>query len=135
MQKLFFTICLTLSLLHHAQAEEIKVEVLAKSGKSWDGATLPNYPQGEPEMTIVKVTLPPRSQTPVHKHPFILGGIVLKGELTVITEENKTMHFKTGDAVLEVVNTWHQGNNDTDETVEILVFYVGIKGEPVSINK
>ncbi len=114
---------------------ETKVEVLAKSSSSWDGATLPNYSEGRPEITILKVVIPPKQQLPLHNHPVINAGVLLKGELTVVTEDNKTLHLKAGDALVEVVSKWHYGKNEGDEPAEIIVFYAGIAGKPITIKE
>jgi len=43
--------------------------------------------------------------------------------------------MKTGDPIVEVVNTWHYGINEGNETAEIIVFYSGIKDESVTIKR
>jgi len=112
-----------------------KVQVLAKTTKSWDGTTLPNYAKGQPEITILKITVPPKQKLAVHKHPVINAGVLLKGTLTVVTEDEEILHLKAGDSIVEVVEKWHYGKNDGNEPAEIVVFYAGIKGEPVTIKK
>jgi len=113
----------------------IDVKVLAKTGSSWDGAALPVYLKGEPEITILKITIPPKTALPIHKHPVINAGILLKGELTVVTEKNEILHIKAGDAIVEVVNKWHNGRNEGNEDAEILVFYAGVKNIPITIKQ
>ena len=111
------------------------VDVLVKSSSSWDGSALPEYTQGKPEITILRVIIPPKQQLPLHIHPVINAGILLKGELTVVTEDNNTLHLKAGDTIVEVVNKWHYGKNDGDHPAEIIVFYAGIKGKPITVGK
>ena len=41
--------------------------------------------------------------------------------------------MEAGDAVVEVVDTWHYGKNEGSETAEIIVFYAGIQGEPITV--
>ncbi len=82
-----------------------------------------------------KVIIPPKEVLKIHKRPLINMGVMLKGELTVITENNDTLNLKTGDPIIEVVNTWHYGKNESNEVAEIIVFYVGTKGEALSIVK
>lgn len=115
--------------------ETVAVEVVAKTSASWDGKRLPHYPTGQPEITILRITIPPGVQLPEHKHPVINAGVMLKGKLTVVTEDGKTLHLKTGDSIAEVVDTWHHGKNEGDVPVEILVFYAGIVGEPITVKK
>jgi quercetin dioxygenase-like cupin family protein len=115
--------------------QEIEVITLAKSTKSWNGNPLPKYSEGEPEVTILKITIPPKTTLPFHQHPEINAGVLLKGNLTVISENKDTLHLKTGDSIIELVNKWHYGINEGNEAVEIIVFYAGIKGKPITIKK
>jgi quercetin dioxygenase-like cupin family protein len=115
--------------------QEIEVITLAKSTKSWNGNPLPKYSEGEPEVTILKITIPPKTTLPFHQHPEINAGVLLKGNLTVISENKDTLHLKTGDPIIELVNKWHYGINEDNEPVEIIVFYAGIKDKPVTIKK
>jgi len=43
--------------------------------------------------------------------------------------------MKPYDPIVEVVNTWHYGRNEGDKPAEIIVFYAGEKGDPVTIKK
>ena len=62
-----------------------------------------------------------------------LSDYVLKGSVTVVTAAGKSRLFKTGEAFIEVSNTWHKGifNEDT----ELLVFYAGKKGVPLAVKQ
>jgi quercetin dioxygenase-like cupin family protein len=111
------------------------VDVLAKTSSSWDGRNLPDYAKSKPEITILRITIPQGVQLPLHKHPVINAGILLKGELTVVTEDNKTLHLKAGDSIVEVVNKWHYGKNEGNKPAEIIVFYAGILGTQITIKK
>ena len=140
MKRLLWGLCLILLLTSHVWLKETavkttKAEILAKTSSSWDGSALPEYPIGTPEITIVRLTIPPKTMLPLHKHPVMLGAVILKGELTVITEEKKSKTFKPGDSIVEVVNKWHFGKNDGNVPVLAIVFYAGIKGQPITIKK
>ncbi len=138
MKNLFCGICLTLLLSSNVWAQDVntvKVDVLAKTSSSWDGRGLPDYTKGKPEITILRITIPQGVQLPLHKHPVINAGILLKGELTVVTEDNKTLHLKAGDSIVELVNKWHYGKNEGNKPAEIIVFYAGILGTPITIKK
>ncbi|WP_236701343.1 cupin domain-containing protein [Thalassomonas viridans] len=104
------------------------MDVLTKSTISWDGKTLPGYPAGQPEISILKITIAPGTRLPLHQHGVINAGVMLKGQLTVHTEENETLELKAGDTIVEVINKWHYGINQGDSPAEIMVFYAGIKG-------
>ncbi len=137
MKKAIYTILLTLLLTTAAWGHDagtgIHVDELAKTSTSWNGAPLPTYDQGTPEVTILKITIAPKTELPLHQHPVINAGVLLKGELTVVTEDKKTLHLKAGDPIVEVVDTWHYGRNDGDGPAEILVFYAGVKGTPITV--
>lgn len=135
MKKLFCGICLVLLLSSNVLAEDVIVDVLAKSTSSWNGQSLPHYPEGEPEVTILRIKIPPGVELPLHEHPVINAGVLLSGELTVVTEDNEILHLKSGEALVEVVNTWHYGKNEGDKPAEIIVFYAGIVDMPITIKK
>ena len=52
-------------------SDTAKVEVLTKTTSSWNGSELPQYPKGQPQITIFRITVPPKSQLPLHEHPVI----------------------------------------------------------------
>ena len=138
MKNFLFGICFILLLTGNVWAQEVntaKVEVLAKTSASWDGRDLPNYPKGKPEITILRIKIPPNVQLALHEHPVINAGVLLKGELTVVTKDKETLHLKAGDSIVEVVGKWHYGKNEGNETAEIIVFYAGVQGLPITIKK
>lgn len=121
--------------LYGTDSEEIQVEELTKSSTSWDGNLLPHYPQGKPEITILKITIPAGAELPLHQHPVINAGVLLEGELTVHTQAGKTLKLKAGDPIVEVVNTWHYGKNEGEDPAVIIVFYAGEKGKEITIKE
>lgn len=138
MRKLFCSAFLILLIASNVRAEDvtaIKVDVLAKTSSSWDGSALPDYAKDKPEITILRVTIAPGAQLPLHKHPVINAGVLIDGELTVITEEDKKLYLKAGDAIVEVVNKWHYGVNESDKPAEIIIFYAGTPDTPITVKK
>lgn len=113
----------------------VAVQTLAKSSSSWEQSALPEYPRGQPEITVLRITIPPHAELPMHQHPVINAGALIKGQLTVETGSGKKLQLKTGDALIEVVDQWHRGVNDGDEPAEIVVFYAGIAGEAITIKQ
>ncbi|GAA4440142.1 cupin domain-containing protein [Bremerella cremea] len=107
----------------------LKVTVVAKSIDSWDGKPLPKYPEGQPEITILRIVIPAGERTPLHTHSVINAGVMLRGELVVHMEGGGTKTLKEGDSLIELVNKPHWGQNDTEADAEILVFYAGIQGK------
>jgi len=138
MKKFLFGACLTLFLSSYGwtlNVNTVSVDVLAKTIYSWNGETLSAYPKGQPEVTILRILIPPKTKLPLHQHPVINAGVLLKGELTVVTNDNKTLHLKAGDPIVEVMNTWHSGENEGNEIAEIIVFYAGVQDKPITIKK
>lgn len=138
MKKLICGICFALLLSSNVLAineNAVHTDELVKSGISWDGSSLPLYPTGSPEVTILRIKIPPGAQLPMHKHPVINAGVLLTGDLTVITEDNKILHLKAGKTIVEVVNKWHYGKNEGNETAEILVFYAGVSDTPITVKR
>jgi quercetin dioxygenase-like cupin family protein len=137
MKKLIYGICFLLLLSSNVLAAEnaVHVEVLAKTSLSWDGTRLPDYLKGTPEITILRIKIPPGVQLALHKHPVINAGVLLNGELTVVTEDKRTLHLKAGESIVEVVDKWHYGKNESNKTAEIIVFYAGVLDTPISIEK
>ncbi|WP_298775851.1 cupin domain-containing protein [uncultured Shewanella sp.] len=133
---IFYFFCSTYAYAHdvHGKQQGIAVDVITKSDTSWDGTLLPHYATGQPEITILKITVQPGATLPIHEHPYINAGILMTGELTVVRKDNgKTLHLKAGDSITELVNTWHYGKNEGKVPAEIIVFYAGIKGKPITI--
>ena len=114
---------------------EIEVVTLIETDKSWNGSDLPHYPDGKPKITVLKITIPPRAKLNVHKHLVINAGVLTKGELTVVDEQDNTLTLKAGDALVELVNTYHYGENQGDVPAEIIVFYAGTEDVPITVTK
>ncbi|HSB30820.1 MAG TPA: cupin domain-containing protein [Candidatus Sulfobium mesophilum] len=138
MEKLICGICFVILLSSNVLAEDlntIQTDILAKSGLSWDGSRLPDYPKGSPELTILRIKIPPGALLPLHKHTVINAGVLLSGELTVVTEDNRILKLKAGESIVEVVNKWHYGKNEGNTMAEIIVFYAGTFDAPVTVKK
>lgn len=138
--RILFLIALSLLFLSPSplNAREVavtKVDVLARSETSWDGNKLPRYGEGPAEVTILRIVIPPGVQLPEHRHPVINAGVLMKGELTVVTDKGKVLHLKEGDSIVEVVETWHYGKNEGDVPAELIMFYAGNKGVPLSVKQ
>ena len=117
--------CATVQVSQEADEASIVVKKLVKTTQSWDGALLPAYPHDQPEITILRISIPAGAQLQSHTHPVINGGVLISGQLTVVTTDGKTLHLRAGDPIVEVVNTLHYGVNDGKVPAEIIVFYAG----------
>ena len=118
---------------NHASISSVKE--LIKTSKSWDGKLLIPYPQGQPEITIRRITIPAGARLETHSHPVINAGVLMSGQLMVETTDGKVLHLKAGDPIVEVVNTLHYGINEGTVPAEIVVFYAGTVGQAVTVSK
>ena len=115
-------------------AEPVKTEKLIKTTQSWDGSTLPYYSEGQPEITILKITIQPNMELAWHTHPTINAGVLVKGEMTVISKSGEVTKLTAGDAIIGVVDKIHRGVNNGSEPAEIIAFYAGVEQIPLTIN-
>ncbi len=101
-------------------------EVLMRSSSSWDGGDF-HYPGGAPEISAMRLTLPNGGSTSMHCHPVPTFGYMIRGKLRVDTADGKSTLLESGDALIEVMNTWHS-SEVVEGPVEILAFYAGAVG-------
>ena len=111
----------------------VSVQTLAKTNQTWDGTVLPAYPTSAPEISVLRYTIAPGAQLPLHHHPVINVAYVIKGELTVTTDQGVKKQLKPGDAVVELVVQVHFGKNEGTEPVELVVVYAGTNGQPLAV--
>ncbi len=125
--------CSTVGTPYEAGASAIVVTVLDKDTHSWNGKLLPAYPKGQPEVTVLRISIPPKTRLRTHRHPVINAAVLISGRLTVKTLDGQTLNLKAGDPLIEVVNTWHYGINPGKVPADIIVFYAGEVGTPITI--
>ena len=112
--------------------KEVQTVVLAETTRSWDGELLPPYPTGQPKVSILRITVPPHARLDMHKHSIINAAVVTKGQLTVVKESGEELTIQAGEALVEVIGSFHYGMNPGDEPTEIIVFYAGDEDTPLS---
>ena len=120
---------------HVTPGPPAEVEVLIQDTRSWNGAELPAYPDGQPQVTILRIRVQPHARLPVHLHPGINAGVLLSGEIVVHLQDGTTRTVEAGEALIEVVDTWHYGENPTDDVAEIIVFYAGQVGRDITVTQ
>ena len=110
-------------------------EVLLKTTSTWDRVEYKKLKIKKPEVTVLKITINVKEELPMHKHDLVNIAYVKKGTLTVITDDNKEITIHEGEVLPELIGKYHYGKNTGKEPVELIVFYVGQKGTPLSVNK
>ncbi|MEN1834571.1 cupin domain-containing protein [Pseudomonas lijiangensis] len=107
-------------------------QVLLEATQSWDGTPYQAYPEGQPELSILKISIPANSTLKWHQHPVPNAAYVLSGELTVEAKEGgKSIRIKAGETLAEMVDIIHRGKTG-NTPVELVVFYAGAAGTPLS---
>jgi len=106
----------------------VTAETLKKTSVTSNGQKI-TYPlTDKAEVTAMTVDLAPGAETGWHKHPVPVYAYVVSGNLSVELEDGKQFSFNTGDAIVEVVDTFHNGRNIGEVPVKLAVFYLGIEG-------
>ena len=127
---LFAMLLYTTNLSYSAQKE-----VLLKTTSTWDNTEYKKLKIKKPEVTVLKIVIKVNEELPMHKHDLVNIAYVKKGVLTVITDDNNKITIREGEVLPELIGKYHYGKNTGSEPVELVVFYVGEKGTPLSVNK
>lgn len=113
-------------------SDKIESVTLLKTTKSWDGTLYSAYPSGQPEVSVLKISVPPNKALDWHKHPVINAAYIEKGEIQIERKEDgKTQWVKQGQVLPEMVNIAHRGKTG-DKGATLIVFYSGSPDLPLS---
>lgn len=112
---------------------QVSSEELLRTSQSWDGADLPNYPEGKPELVTVRYEFPAGQKLGWHHHPVMNYGILVQGELTIIGQDGREKTVHEGEAVVEMVGTIHHGENRGTKPVILYMFYISQEGQPLAV--
>jgi quercetin dioxygenase-like cupin family protein len=112
-------------------SQSVTVTPLLKSTTSWNGVAI-FYPQGNTEITGMVVEIAVGAETGWHLHSVPSFGMMLEGSLEVSLKDGSTKILQKGEALIEVVNTLHNGKNIGDTPVKIVVFYAGAVGSKLT---
>lgn len=115
------------------EVQKVTKEELIRTSQSWDGVELPDYFQGRPELVAVKYVFPAGQKLGWHHHPVINYGVLVQGELTIIGQDGKEKVVHEGEAVVEMVNTIHHGENRGTKPVILYMFYLSQKDLPLAV--
>lgn len=136
--------CLFTGVVHTTSAEPVQIEQILKTNKSWNGAALPGFNNGQSEMKVFRYKIAPGEQTPVHLHPMNAAGYMISGELTMFSTDDphgsfadskqvKEIKLGAGSAWTETVNTWHYGVNKGDKDAEFVLIFAGQEDVPATL--
>ncbi len=116
-------------------AYSLEKETILKTTSTWDNAEYKKLKIKRPEVTVLKIIIDVGETLPMHRHDLVNVAYVKKGTLTVVTDKNDKITLQEGESLPELVGKYHYGTNAGDEPVELIVFYIGEKGTPLSVNK
>ena len=94
--------------------KQVQTTELFRTAQSWDGAELPDYLQGRPELVA-------------------MVGVLTQGELTIVAQDGTEKVVHEGEAVVEMVGTVHHGENRGTKPAVLYMFYLSQKDMPLSI--
>ncbi len=116
-----------------ANDEPVVVETLVRATESWNGDTY-SYPEGQAQITLLKITAPVGFRTPVHTHLQPGVAHIVKGKLECVVTATNTKVFSTGDSFATTFgNTPHYCQSIGKEAAVIFVANAGVTGQPVTI--
>jgi quercetin dioxygenase-like cupin family protein len=105
----------------------IKIETLIQSTSAWDATPYRRYPDGQPLISVLSITVAPHAALDWHSHPMPNAAYVLAGELIVERKDGIRRRFVAGQALTETVDRIHRGVTG-EIPVVLIVFYAGAPG-------
>lgn len=113
----------------------ISIEKILKTDTSSLGTPI-IYPfTDSAEVSILKITIMPGQSTGWHLHEIPVFAYILEGTLTVSFEDNTQKTFNKNSSFAEVQNVLHNGSNNSDVPLVLIAFYMGVKGNSLSVKK
>ena len=114
-------------------APQPEIQELFKASRT-PGDRVVAYPQGTPEMRVVRVGLPVGATIPLHTHPSPVVVVVTKGAMTNVrlVDGNEVVSVvRPGDGFLEGHSDEpHYVTNKGPEPAEALVTFASVEGLP-----
>ena len=109
------------------------IETLVSATESWNGDPY-SYPEGQAEMTLLRITAPIGFRTPVHTHPQPGVAYVFKGKLDCVVTAENTKVFSAGDSFATTSGeTAHYCQSIGNEPAIVFVAYAGVEGQPITV--
>ena len=113
--------------------ENVATTELFRTSQSWDGALLPDYLQGRPELVAVKYVFPAGCKLGWHHHEVMNFGVLAQGELTIVAHDGTEKTIHEGETVVEMVGTVHHGENRGPRPAILYMFYLSQPGLPLAV--
>ena len=126
---------LLLFVLASASVYAANSETVIKTTVHWNQQPIKPIHIEQPQVTMLRITIPVGEKLPMHKHPILNVGYLTKGELTVRSEKGDELVLHPGDPIVELVDEWHYGESTGTEDAEIVVTYVGDQADGLSVAK
>lgn len=129
-------ICLTgLSMSAQQYSGKLKFENVVETDVNAMGQKIVYPDFKDAKVSMMKITFPPGESTGWHKHIIPVFSYILKGTLSIETEDHKFLEFKEGSSFAEMINVYHNGSNKGTEDVVAFVIYLGGDDTPLAIPK
>jgi quercetin dioxygenase-like cupin family protein len=104
-----------------AQTPPVAVTTLFHGTATASGQAIA-LPSGPVEVIVSEYVIAPGAVLPVHRHPYQRYAYVEAGTLRVTNAETgAATTYRTGDVVVEMVDTWHSGENIGPDAVRLKV--------------
>ena len=113
--------------------KQIVVTPILRTTKTASGQPIAYPKTGSPQVTAVLVEIPPGAQTGWHVHPFPCYAYIMSGKLTVKIQGKKPRELRAGEALVETVNTPHNGMNKGSVPVRLVMFVTGETDKPFTV--
>jgi quercetin dioxygenase-like cupin family protein len=114
-------------------APQPEIQELFRASRT-PGARIVAYPQGTPEMRVVRVSLPVGATIPLHTHPSPVVVVVTKGAMTnvrLVDGKEVMSVIRAGNGFLEGhPDEPHYVTNKGPETAEAMVTFASVEGLP-----
>lgn len=103
-----------------------------KTEAAWDGSSLGSYLAGGVELTILRVSVPPRVSSDWHTNPTPVAVYVMSGELHIeVQATGERQVIRAGEGFAEIRGLVNRHGTAGDETAELVVFFAGAPGVPL----
>ena len=134
-----FYALLVLPFVLHAEDQvynrSIQSITILKTDSTTTGQKISDFFISPSEATGLKVIIPPGKETGWHVHTVPGFAYVIRGNLTIEMASGKKLEFKPGQSFAETIQVPHNGKNFGTDTVELIAFFIGQKGKPITIKK